>query len=107
MSRPAVTTERMALTSSGHFHYQYKTPYLKVTTHLVIEPLDFLARMAAPVPPPSMHLTGYHGVFAPHSKRRAAVTPGHRGMGAPQSRPAADASKPPTPRHGAMSGRSV
>jgi len=38
------------------------------TTHLVIEPLDFMARLAALVPPPRMHLTRYHGVFAPHSK---------------------------------------
>jgi hypothetical protein len=26
-----------------------------------------------------MHLTRYHGVFALHSKLRAAVTPAHRG----------------------------
>jgi len=48
------------------------------TTHLVIEPLDFMARLAALVPPPKMHLTRYHGVFAPHSKLRAAVTPAPR-----------------------------
>jgi hypothetical protein len=37
------------------------------------EPLDFMARLAALVPPPRMHLTRYHGVFAPHSKLRAAA----------------------------------
>ncbi len=31
------------------------------------------------------------------------VTPAHRGMGAPQSLPAAEVAKPPTPRHGGMS----
>ena len=103
MSRPPVSTERMALTSSGHVRYPLKTPYREGTTHVVIEPLDFMARLAALVPPPRMHLTGYHGVFAPHSKLRAAVTPAHRGMGAPQSLPAADVAKPPTPRHVAMS----
>jgi len=41
----------------------------------VIEPLDFMARLAALVPRSRMHLTRYHGVFAPHSKLRAAVTP--------------------------------
>jgi hypothetical protein len=51
-----------------------------------------------------MHLTRYHGVFAPHSKRRAVVTAAHRGIGAPQgSGPATDSVKPPTPRHVAMS----
>ncbi len=44
-------------------------------------PLDLMARLAALVPPPRMHLTRYHGVFAPHSKLRAAVTPAGRGQG--------------------------
>ncbi len=56
MSRPPVATERMALTSSGHVRYQLKTPYRDGTTHVVIEPLDFMARLAALVPPPRMHL---------------------------------------------------
>jgi len=49
-----------------------------------------------------MHLTRYHGVFAPHSRLRAAVTPAHRGMGAAKQ-PPADPARPPTPRHVAMS----
>jgi hypothetical protein len=44
----------------------------------VLEPLDFMARLAALVPPPRMHLTRYHGVFAPHSSLRAAITPAQR-----------------------------
>jgi len=58
MSRPPVATERVALTSSGHVRYQRKTPYRNGTTHLVIELLDFMARLAALVPPPRIHL-GY------------------------------------------------
>ncbi len=64
--------------------------------------LDLRARLVALVPPPRMHLTRYHGVFAPHRRLRAAVTAAHRGIGAPQPRPAADPAKPPTPRHVAM-----
>jgi hypothetical protein len=33
---------------------------------LALEPLDLMARLAALVPTPRMHLTRYHGVFAPH-----------------------------------------
>src|SRR5690606_39869704 len=52
------------------------------------------------VPPPRTHLTRFHGVFAPHSKLRAAVTPAHRGMGARKLQvPAAGTGKPTTPRH--------
>jgi hypothetical protein len=35
--------------------------------------------MAALVPKPRVHLTRYHGVFAPHSALRAQVTPAGRG----------------------------
>jgi hypothetical protein len=46
----------------------FKTPYRDGTTHLVLEPLDLMARLAARVPPPRRHLTRYHGVVAPHSR---------------------------------------
>jgi len=59
-----------------------------------------MARLAALVPPPRMHLTRFHGVFAPHSKLRAAVTPAHRGVGS-KAVPV-DPGKPITPRHVAM-----
>ncbi len=46
--------------------------------HVVFEPLDFMARLAALVPRPRMHLTRFHGGFAPPSTLRAQVTPGGR-----------------------------
>ena len=102
ISRPPVATERLALMASGHVRYTLKRPYRDGTTHIVLEPLDLMARLAALVPPPRMHLTRYHGVLAPHSQLRAAVTPAHRGRGAAQP-PPADLATPPTPRHLAMS----
>jgi len=79
VSRPPVASERLALTASGQVRYTLKTPYRDGTTHIVLEPLDLMARLAALVPTPRMHLTRYHGVFAPHSNYRAAVTPAQRG----------------------------
>ena len=61
--------------------YELKTPYSDGTTHIIFEPLDFIAHLAALVPKPRVHLTRYHGVFAPHSKYRAQVTPAKRGQG--------------------------
>jgi hypothetical protein len=72
-----------------------KTPYRDGTTHIVLEPLDLMARLAALVPPPRMHLTRYHGVFAPHSKLRAAVTPAGRGKGSEAAEKRAPTSLPP------------
>ena len=70
-------------------------------THVLLEPLELMARLAALVPPPRMHLTRYHGVFAPHSRLRAAVTPAQRGRGAKPS--PVEPGKSPSPRHVAMS----
>ncbi|GHK39167.1 hypothetical protein ECZU06_62920 [Escherichia coli] len=61
--------------------YQLKTPYRDGTTHVIFEPLDFIARLAAPVPKPRVNLTRFHGVFAPNSRHRALVTPAKRGRG--------------------------
>ena len=78
--------------------YTLKTPYRDGTTHVVFEPLDFIARLAALVPAPRVHLTRYHGVFAPHSRWRAAITPAGRGSGRPDTD-----TRTPAERHRAMS----
>jgi hypothetical protein len=52
-----VATERMALTSCGQVRYQLKSPCRDGTTRLLIEPMDLMARLAALVPSPRMHLT--------------------------------------------------
>ena len=62
--------------------YTLKTPYRDGTTHVIFAPLDFIARLAALVPTPRVHLTRYHGVFAPHSQWRARITPAGRARGA-------------------------
>ena len=79
ITRPAVSEKRLSLTSGGNIRYQLKTPYRDGTTHVIFEPLDFIARLAALVPKPRVNLTRFHGVFAPNSKHRALVTPAKRG----------------------------
>ncbi|MDW3816074.1 transposase [Klebsiella pneumoniae] len=49
------------------------------TTHVIFEPLDFIAKLAALVPKPRVNLARFHGVFAPNSKHRVQVTPAKRG----------------------------
>jgi hypothetical protein len=70
---------RLALTVQGQVRYTLKTPYRNGTTHVLFEPLDFIARLAALVPRPRVHLTRYHGILAPHSGWRAAIVPAGRG----------------------------
>ncbi len=100
VSRPPVSIERLTLTAQGQVRYRLKTPHRGRTTHIVLEPVDFLARIAALVPPPRVHLTRYHGVFAPDAALRAAVTPAGRG---PRARSRVSSPERPTPKRVAMS----
>lgn len=70
----------------GRVRYQLKTPWRNGTTHVEFEPIEFIAKLAALVPPPRAHLTRFHGVFAPNANLRAQLTPSGRGR-----RPATDA----------------
>ncbi len=81
IARPAVSEKRLSLLDDGRIRYELKTPYRNGTTHVIFEPLDFLARLAALVPKPRVNLTRFHGVFAPNSKHRVQITPSKRGKG--------------------------
>ncbi len=74
VTRPAISERRLSLTSQGLVRYELKTPFRDGTTHVFFEPLDFMARLAALIPKPRVNLVRYHGVFAPNSSYRAAVT---------------------------------
>ena len=65
--------ERLSLTPQDNFKYSLKTPYRDGTTHVIFEPLDFIARLASLVPSPRVNLTRFHGVFAPHASLRAKI----------------------------------
>jgi hypothetical protein len=99
VSRPPVSVERLTLTAQSQVRYGLKTPYRDGTTEIVLEPVDFLARLAALVPPPRVHLTRYHGVFAPHAALRAAITPAGRG---PKARGRTTALEQPASQHVSM-----
>jgi hypothetical protein len=52
---------------------ELKNTWADGTSHLIFEPLDFLARLAALTPRPRVNLISYHGVLAPHARQRGAV----------------------------------
>jgi hypothetical protein len=82
--------------------YELKTPYSDGTTHILFEPLDFIARLAALVPRPRVNLTRYHGVLAPNSKYRARVTPAKRGKGRKIKSPGKTPDQTPAERRASM-----
>ena len=59
ISRPTIAEQRLSLTPNGRVRYQLQTPYRDGTTYVIFEPLDFIARLAALVPKPLLHLTTF------------------------------------------------
>jgi len=100
--RPPVSEKRLFLTPRGDIGYSLKTPYRDGTTHVIFEPLDFIARLAALVPPPRLNLTRFHGVFAPNSPYRARITPARRGRGGKPKRPQSSEDRTPAEQRSAM-----
>ncbi len=68
---------------------------------MIFEPLDFIARLAALVPPPRLDLTRFHGVFAPNSPHRARFTPAQR-RGARPTKPTQTEDRTPAEQRSAM-----
>jgi hypothetical protein len=73
--RPAISLERLSIDGDGLVVYQLKRPFSNGTTHVLFEPLDFIARLAALVPRPRSHLLRYHGLFAPNARHRRLIVP--------------------------------
>lgn len=74
-ARPAIAQERLSLTRNGQVLYRFKRPHRDGRTHVLLDPLTFLSRLAALVPRPRAHLLTYHGVLAPAAAMRAEIVP--------------------------------
>ncbi len=75
VTRPPISTQRLSLNASGRVVHELRVPYRDGTTHFVFEPLAFIERLAALVPPPRMHQLTYHGVLAPAASWRSDIVP--------------------------------
>jgi hypothetical protein len=73
-SRPSISLERLSLLDDGRVAYRVRHSR-RGETHRLMEPLEFMARLAALVPPPRHALTKYFGVLSSHSKWRALIVP--------------------------------
>ncbi len=70
--RPPFAQERLSLRPDGRVAYRLRRPWPHPlgTSWLLLEPLDFLRRLAALIPAPYTHMIRYHGIFANHSRLR-------------------------------------
>jgi hypothetical protein len=99
-ARPPFSLERMRLLPDGRVAYRLRKPRRSGATHLVLDPVHFLARIAALVPPPRLPLTRLAGVLAPHSPWRAAVVAYGRAAGALPPTPATQPKKKDRKKNG-------
>jgi hypothetical protein len=73
--RPCLALERLSLLPDGRVAYRVKAPRSSRATHRIMQPIEFLARLCALIPPPRYPLVRYHGVLAPNHPRRRQVIP--------------------------------
>jgi len=73
--RPAVATERLSALPDGRLLYRLKRPWRDGTSAIIFEPQDLIAKLAALVPAPRVHLVRFHGVLAPAAPWRSLIVP--------------------------------
>ncbi len=75
--RAPFAQERLSLRADGRIAYQLRRPWPhpRGVTCLILEPLDFMRRLAALIPAPYSHMVRYHGVFANRSRWRSCLPP--------------------------------
>jgi hypothetical protein len=81
--RAPFSQERLTRLDDGRVVYALRRPWPTAAgvRRLVMEPREFLARLAALVPAPGLQMIRYHGVFANRSKQRALLpAPPPRGL---------------------------
>jgi putative transposase len=73
MLRPPLAQERLRRRADGRVLVELRKAWRDGTTHLLLEPLELLEKLAALTPRPEAPLLLYHGVLTPHAAWRQRV----------------------------------
>jgi len=73
--RPPLANDRLKILDDKVVRLEFKKPWADGTTSVELAPSALIARLAALVPAPRRHLTGYFGVLSSHSSLRSQVVP--------------------------------
>ena len=73
ITRPVIANERLSVSRQWQVVLKLKTAWRDGTSYIVMEPLEFMQRLAALAP--RLHLFRFHGVLAPNAKLRSQVAP--------------------------------
>jgi hypothetical protein len=75
IGRPPIAQDRLHILDDGKVRYDMKRVWADGTRAIVLDPLDFIARLCALVPPPYFHMVRFHGLLAPNCSLRGQVVP--------------------------------
>jgi Putative transposase len=92
-ARPPFALERLDWVGDQHVIYRLPRAQRDGSTALCLTPLELIDHLAALIPPPRLYRHRYHGVLAPNSPVRAAVTT--YGRDAAEENPPAEAVSAP------------
>jgi hypothetical protein len=73
--RPPLANDRLKILDDNVVRLEFKKPWSDGTSSVEMSPLALIARLAALVPPPKRHLTGYFGLLSSHSSFRRQCVP--------------------------------
>jgi hypothetical protein len=77
VARPPFVHGRLSLASDGSIVYRFKKPWRNGELAVVMDPMTFLTRLAAQIPPPRRHVLSSQGELAPAAAEREQIVPGH------------------------------
>lgn len=69
-SRPPLAQKRLSLDAAGRVRYKLRRPYYTGQTELCMEPVEFLRKLAALVPPRRQNQVRFYGLLAPQAHDR-------------------------------------
>jgi hypothetical protein len=75
VARPPIVADRLTQLPDGRLCYRLKTPWRNGATHVIFEPMEFMARLSAIIPAPRKNLIHFYGVLGPAAKWRASIVP--------------------------------
>ena len=76
VTRPPFAQDRLSVTRDGSIVYRFRKPWRNGKLAVVMDPMTFLSRLAAQVPPPRSHVLSYFGVLSAGASRRDEIVPG-------------------------------
>jgi hypothetical protein len=74
-ARPALSEDRLSQLADGRLAYRLKRQWSNGATEVIFERQDFMAKLAALVPVPRVHLVRFHGIIGPAAKLRSTIVP--------------------------------